>query len=158
MVWDTKTLRLWSPEGGIRDVTSREVAAFAPAWSSDGRSLWFVSGPAGQWDPLQAVAGLGVGDRRISVWDAASGSIRSIPHEPGYVEEGVRPSRDGAQLLVLRRRTAAASDVRSIPDVDLEVWLTGAAGTHGSPLVRFPGAGLNAYGHYSGPTEWAWSE
>ena len=32
MVWDTKTLRLWSPESGTRDITGPDVAAFAPAW------------------------------------------------------------------------------------------------------------------------------
>jgi hypothetical protein len=158
MVWETKTLRLWSPETGIRDLTGPAVAAFAPAWSADGRSLYFVSGPAGQWDPLQAVAGRGVGDRHLNVWDAGSGTIRLLAHEPGYVEEGVRPSRDGAHLLVLRRKTAAATDLRAIPDVDLEVWLTAPDGSGGMRLIRFPALGLNAYGYLSGPSEWAWTE
>ena len=158
MVWDTKTLRLWSPESGTRDITGANVAAFAPAWSADGRSLWFVSGPAGRWEPVEAVAGRGVGDRRVSVWNAATGSIRALAHEAGYVEEGVRPSRDGTRLLVLRRQTALASDIASIPDVHLEVWLTDADGSHGKILVRFPGLGLSAYGYQTGPTEWDWSE
>ncbi|MGH2378374.1 MAG: WD40 repeat domain-containing protein [Candidatus Limnocylindria bacterium] len=158
MVWDTKTLRLWSPESGTRDITGADVAAFAPAWSADGRSLWFVSGPAGRWDPLEAVAGRGVGDRRVGVWDAATGSIRALAHEMGYVEEGVRPSRDGTHLLVLRRQTAVATDVASIPNVDLEVWLIDADGSHGEILARFPGSGLSAYGYQTGPSEWDWSE
>jgi len=158
MVWDSKTLRLWSPENGIRDITAPDVAALAPVWSADGRVLYFVAGPAGQWDPVAAVAGGGVGDRRIYVYDQTAGAIRSLAHEPGYEEEGVRPSRDGSRLLVLRRATAAAADVRSIPNVDLEVWLTDAAGTHGSALVRFSGVGLNAYGYLTGPSEWDWSE
>lgn len=158
MVWDTKTLRLWSPESGTRDITGADVAALAPAWSADGRSLWFVSGPAGKWEPVEAVAGRGVGDRRVSVWDAATGSIRALAHEAGYVEEGVRPSRDGTRLLVLRRQTAVASDIASIPGVHLEVWLTDADGSHGKILVRFPGLGLSAYGYQTGATEWDWSE
>jgi len=158
MVWDTKILRLWSPETGTRDITGADVAAFAPAWSADGRSLWFVSGPAGQWEPVEAVAGRGVGDRRVSVWDAATGSIRALAHEMGYVDEGVRPSRDGTRLLVLRRQTAVASDIASIPNVHLEVWLTDADGSHGEILVRFPGSGLSAYGYQTGPSEWDWSE
>ncbi len=158
MPWDRKTLRLWSPEDGIRTVTGPGVAAFSPAWSQDGRSLFFIAGPDGTWDPLAAAAGRGVGDRRIEVWDAKTGSIRALAHEPGYVEEGVRPSRDGARLLVLRRRIATAADVGSIPRVDLEVWLTDPAGAHGAMLVRFPGAGLNAYGYPMGPTEWEWSK
>lgn len=158
MLWDTKTLRLWSPKSGIRDVTAPDVAAFAPMWSADGRALYFVAGPAGQWDPVSAVAGRGVGDRRIHVFDPVSGAIRTLAHEAGYEEEGVRPSRDGMRLLVLRRATAVATDLRSIPSVDLEVWLTDADGAHGSALVRFPGAGLNAYGHLTGPSEWDWSE
>jgi len=158
MVWDTKTLRLWSPESGTRDITGPDVAAFAPAWSADGRTLWFVSGPAGRWEPVEAVAGRGVGDRRVAVWDAATGSIRASAHETGYVEEGVRPSRDGTPLLVLRRQTAIASNAASFPNVDLEVWLTDADGSHGKLLVRFPGSGLSAYGYQTGPTEWDWSE
>lgn len=158
MVWDAKTLRLWSPENGTRDITGADVAAFAPAWSADGRSLWFVSGPAGRWEPVEAVAGRGVGDRRVSVWDAATGSIRALAHETGYDEEGVRPSRDGTRLLVLRRQTAVARDVASIPNVDLEVWLIDADGSHGKILVRFPGSGLSAYGYQTGPSEWDWSE
>lgn len=158
LVWDTKTLRLWSPERGVRDVTTPGRAAFAPAWSADGRSLYFVSGPAGQWDPVTAVAGAGVGDRRIEVYDISTGAVRALPHEPGREEEGVRPSRDGTRLLVLRRTTGLAPDVRSIPSVDLEVWLTDTSGGHGSLLVRFPGGGLSAYGYLTGPGEWDWSE
>jgi len=158
MVWDTKTLRLWSPEDGIHDVTAPKVAAFAPAWSADGRSLFFAAGPAGQWDPVAAVAGRGVGDRRIDIYDRTSGLIRSLAHEPGHEEEGVRPSRDGTRLLLLRRATASGADLSSIPKVDLEVWLTDANGGHGTVLVRFAGAGLNAYGYPTGPSEWDWSE
>ncbi len=158
MVWDSKALRLWAPETGSRELTGPDLAAFAPVWSADGRALYFVSGPDGQWDPLQAVAGRGVGDRRAIVWDAATGSLRALAHEPGYVEEGVRPSRDGRHLLVLRRRTAVATDIGSIPAVDLEVWLTDAQGANGKPLVRFPASGLNAYGYRTGPSEWDWSE
>jgi dipeptidyl aminopeptidase/acylaminoacyl peptidase len=139
-------------------VTAPNVAAFAPVWSADGRSLYFVAGPAGQWDPVAAVAGRGVGDRRIHVYDRITGAIRSLAHEPGHEEEGVRPSRDGTRLLVLRRATAGAADIRSIPNVDLEVWLTDPSGGHGTVLVRFVGAGLNAYGYPTGPSEWDWSE
>lgn len=158
MVWDTKTLRVWSPEHGVADVTPPGVAAFGPSWSTDGRALYFVSGPAGQWDPLAASGGRSVGDRHINVYEVATGSIRSLPHAPGYVEEGVRPSRDGARLLVLRRRTVVANDIRSIPAVDLDVWLTDENGANGTVLVRFPGYGLSAYGYSSGPSEWTWSE
>jgi len=158
LVWDTKTLRLWSPEQGIRDLTAPDIAAFGPAWSADGRSLYFVSGPAGQWDPLTAVSGQGVGDRRIGVYDTVTGATHALAHEPGYVDEGVRPSRDGTRLLVLRRRTAAATDIRAIPAVDIEVWLTDANGANGTVLVRFPSYGLNAYGYLTGPSEWTWSE
>src|SRR6266511_1055424 len=124
--------------------------------SADGRTLWFVSGPAGRWEPVEAVTGRGVGDRRVTVWDAATGSLRASAHETG--EEGVRPSRDGTRLLVLRRQTAIASNAASFPNVDLEVWLTDADGSHGKLLVRFPGSGLSAYGYQTGPTEWDWSE
>src|SRR5438552_1526208 len=87
-VWEDKRLRLWSPETGIRDLTSEGIASFAPAWSGDGHSLYFASGPAGEYDPLAVFAGQGVGDRRIAVLHIATGARRSLAHEPGYVEEG----------------------------------------------------------------------
>lgn len=158
MVWNAKTLRLWSPESGIRNVTGPETAALAPVWSADGHRLYFVSGPVGQYDPLPFFAGRGVGDRRLSVYDPATGSTRSLPHEPGFAEEGVRPSRDGTRLLVLRRRIVEASDVQSIPDAPLEVWLTDADGARGTALVRIPGSGFGYYGWYPGPSEWDWSQ
>ena len=158
MPWDTKTLRLWSPEQGTREVTPSRVAALGPAWSSDGRFLYFVGGPAGTWDPLKGAAGNGVGDRSIAVYETATGVTRSLANPPGYVVEGVRPSRDGAHLLILRRQTVVAPDVASIPRVDLEIALTDAQGSQVRALVRFPGYGLNAYGYPNGPSEWRWTE
>src|SRR5438270_11497583 len=102
-----KTLRLWAPETGVRDVSPIGTAALAPVWSASGQSLYFVSGPAGEYGPLPFFTGHAIGDRRISVYDLASGTTRTLAHEPGYVEEGVRPSRDGSRLLVLRARHRA---------------------------------------------------
>lgn len=157
-VWQEKTLRLWTPETGSRDVSPIGSAAFAPVWSADGRSLYFSSGPDGQYDPIPYFAGRQVGDRTLNVYDLTSGTIRSLPHEPGYVEEGARPSRDGTRLLVLRRKTIEATDLRSIPDAPLEVWLTNAEGERGSALVRISKAGPGYYGWYPSPSEWDWSE
>ena len=157
-VWMEKTLRLWTPETGTRDVSPIGTAAVAPVWSADGRSLYFVGGPAGQYDPLPFFAGRAIGDRRISVYDLANGTIRSFAHEPGYVEEGARPSRDKSRMLVLRRRTVQAADLVSIPDAPLEVWLTDAEGAHGTALVRVANIGFGYYGWYPGPSEWNWSE
>jgi len=157
-VWQDKTLRLWTPEAGMRDVSPIGSAAFAPVWSADGRSLYFSIGAAGQYDPIPYFAGRQVGDRSVGVFDLARGTIRSLPHEPGYVEEGGRPSRDGTRLLLLRRRTIEATDLHAIPDAPLEVWLTDADGGHGSALVRISRAAPGYYGWYPGPSEWDWSE
>ena len=155
-----KTLRLWAPETGIRDVSPIGTAALAPVWSASGQSLYFVSGPAGEYDPLPFFTGHAIGDRRISVYDLASGTTRTLAHEPGYVEEGVRPSRDGSRLLVLRRRTVEATSVPaiSIRDTPLEVWLTDSQGARGTALVRIANVGFGYYGWYPGPSEWDWSE
>ena len=156
-VWEDKRLRLWSPETGIRDLTSEGIASFAPAWSGDGHSLYFASGPAGEYDPLAVFAGQGVGDRRIAVLHIATGARRSLAHEPGYLEEGARPSHDGTRLLVLRRKTVVSTEVRSIADAPLEVWLTDADGAHGTALVRLTKT-FGYYGWDPGPSEWDWSE
>jgi len=102
-------------------------------------------------------AGRGVGDRRIAVLNVATGALRSLPHEPGYVEEGARPSHDGTRLLVLRRKTVPSTDLHSIADAPIEVWLTDADGAHGTALMRV----TNSFGYYGwdpGPSEWDWSE
>jgi hypothetical protein len=155
-----KTLRLWAPETGLRDVSPSGTAALAPVWSADGQSLYFISSPAGEYDPLPFFTGRLIGDRRISVYDLASGTTRVLAHEPGYVEEGARPSRDGSRLLVLRRRTVEATSVPSISirDAPLEVWLTDGRGTRGTALVRIANVGFGYYGSYPGPSEWDWSE
>jgi WD40 repeat protein len=156
-VWEDKTLEVWSPENGIRVVTPRGISGFAPAWSANGISLYFASGPAGEYEPLSVLAGRGVGDRGITVYDLATGTLRSLAHEPGYVEEGARPSRDGTKLVVLRRQIVVATDTRSLTAPPLEVWLTDPSGSHGVALVRIP----NSFGYYGwdpGPGEWDWSE
>jgi hypothetical protein len=157
MVWDEKALATWSPENGTREVTMSGTVGFAPAWAADGRTLYFSSGLAGQYDPLPVFAGRGPGDRRITVLDLAAGTTRSLAHEPGYVEEAARPSHDGKRLLVLRRKTVEARDIRSIADAPFEMWLTDADGTHGTALVRITKA-FGAYGWLPDPTGWEWSE
>ncbi len=156
-LWDDKSVRLWSPEAGIRDITPSGSVGFAPAWSADGRTLYFAGGPEGRYDPLPVFAGQGAGDHRITVYDVATGRARALAHEPGFVEEGARPSRDGTRLLVLRRRTVEAPDLRSIPDAPFEMWLTEATGAHGTALLRITHA-FGAYGWLPEPTEWQWSE
>jgi len=156
-VWDNKRLKSWSPENGIRDLTPEGIASNAPGWSGDGKSLYFASGPAGDYNPLAVFAGQGVGDRRIAVLNIATGAQRSLAHEPGYVEEGARPSHDGTRLLVLRRKTVVATEVRSIAEAPFEVWLTDADGAHGTALVRIPKS-FGYSGWDPGPTEWNWSE
>ena len=157
MLWDTKALRLWSPEAGIREVTHSGDVGFAPAWSADGRTLYFAGGPEGQYDPLLVFAGRGAGDHRITAYDVATGTARALVQEPGFVEEGARPSRDGTRLLVLRRTTVEAADIRSIPDAPFEMWLTDADGAHGRALLRITHA-FGAYGWLPDPSEWEWSE
>ncbi len=156
-IWDDKRLRSWSPETGTRDLTPEGIASYAPAWSGDGQSLYFASGPAGEYNPLAVFAGQGVGDRRIAVLNIATGAQRSLAHEPGYVEEGARPSHDGTRLLVLRRKTVVATELRSISDAPFEVWLTDADGAHGKALVRIPKS-FGYSGWDPGPSAWDWSE
>ena len=157
MLWDSKALRLWSPEEGLSDVSPSSAAAFAPVWSADGGSLYFASGPAGQYDPLRIWAGRGPGDRSISVYQIASAKAHALAHEPGYAEEGARPSRNGERLLVLRRKTIEATSISAIPHTSLEIWLTDAQGANGTPLLGFPSA-FGAYGWLSDPDDWDWTE
>jgi len=77
------------------------------------------------------------------------------------VREALRGRREVLELWVSERALAAEDWLREAVvrvQVKLERELTDAAGTHGSALVRFSGAGLNAYGYLTGPSEWDWSE
>src|SRR5205807_9242242 len=147
MIRDSTALRLWSPEERLINVSSSLDAAFAPVWSANGGTLYFASGPDGQYDPLRIWAGRGPGDRSISVYQIASGKAHVLAHEPGYAEEGARPTRNGERLLVLRRKTIEATSISAIPHTSLEIWLTDAQGANGTPLLGFPSA-FGAYGWF----------
>src|SRR5207302_9848840 len=75
--WDHKTLRTWRPEVGTRDVTGPAEVGLAPAWDPSGR-LWFVTATAGDYVPATYFAGTGIGDRRIAIFDPASGTRSSF--------------------------------------------------------------------------------
>src|SRR5439155_353416 len=137
--------------GGPERVVYRAPELFYwSGWSPDGRytAVWEVDFYSGSVD---------LDGRPLLVIDAATGALRSLPHEPGYVEEGARPSHDGTRLLVLRRKTVPSTDLHSIADAPIEVWLTDADGAHGTALMRV----TNSFGYYGwdpGPSEWDWSE
>lgn len=123
-----KTLRLWSPESGIRALTTDQEVAVSPSWDPDGRSLYFVRSPRANymWDDY--LAGRASGARHLAVVDTRSGVIRGLPQDPRFAEEAVRASRDGARLLVLRRPLGSSAP--------MELWSLSADGSQGRPLVR----------------------
>lgn len=141
--WLNKMLRVWTPEGGARDISAPADVALAPTWAPDGR-LWFVSGPAGPYDPPTFFAGRGIGDRSIIGLDLATGSRTAFPRVADYADEGVRFSDDGKSLLVLRRKLTVAAT----RDSWVELWSAKPDGTKAQPLVRLSGYG--GFGYYGG--------
>lgn len=153
--WDHKTLRLWTPETGLRDLTGSDEIALAPVWSADGREILFVRGPSGDYVPLQHFSGTGVGARTLVAIDPKTGDRRTLPAAPGQVQEGVLPSRDGSARLEIRRGTVAPTWKPGDPDPAIEIWYVDGAGA--APLVRLTTIGFGYYGAYPALSSFSWS-
>ncbi|HZP95451.1 MAG TPA: hypothetical protein VFC31_03810 [Candidatus Limnocylindria bacterium] len=147
--WRDKTLRVWTPESGSRDLTAPDEG-LAPSWGSDGR-LWFVRGASGRYDVASYFAGRGVGDRSIQSIDPSTGTRGTLRRVPGYADEGV--SQDGRLLLVLRRTL----DAKGGTDVWLELWASRPDGSDAVALLRIrPLTGFGYYGSYPSLSSLRW--
>lgn len=158
MTWDNKTIRLWSPEVGFKDVTGPNEVGLAPAWDVPNQRLYFVRGPIGcerascppgslRYTPQEFFPGRGVGDRHLVYWDLQRQVTTPLPRSSEYAEEGVRVSRDGSQLLVLRRRFVP-SDGRSEIVGHIELWAFRPDLSDGRSLIRTTAQGFGYYGYY----------
>jgi len=127
--WEQRILRSWSPEDGRRDLTGPAEAVIDPVWDPSGRAIYFVSAPADAWDAESYFTGKGIGSRHIVRLELATGKREQIANTPGFIEEGLRVSADGADLLIARRR---------IDTTGIELWLWPAAGGTGVPVLRIP--------------------
>lgn len=144
--WKRKTLRVWTPESGTRDITGPVEVGLVPTWGPDGR-LWFVRGPAGEYDRATYFAGRGIGDRSIVIVDLVSGVRTTLPRQAGYADEGVRVAEDGRTILILRRRLDPT--LKAAPDSWLELWAARSDGSSAKPLLRLDGnGGFGYYGTY----------
>ncbi len=158
--WTNKTLRLWSPEAGARDVTGAGEVGLNPSWSADGSALYFIRAASARYDPLEFFAGKRSGDRRIARLDVATGRTTLLPSAPDVVAEGVRPSRDGTMLLAIARPVTAipSLDALRTTKVPLDLVLIDPRTSRTIPLVRLDDdAGFGYYGSYAGPEAMAWS-
>jgi len=155
-----KTLRLWAPETGIRDVSPIGTAALAPVWSASGQSLYFVSGPAGEYDPLRSSR-----DMRSATAASACTTSQAAPRGRSHMSPGTSKRACGRHVTAPGfscsaggRSKPRACPAISICDTPLEVWLTDSQGARGTALVRIANVGFGYYGWYPGPSEWDWSE
>lgn len=151
--WSGKTLRIWSPERGARDVTGPAEIGLEPVWDATGR-LWFVTARSGQYLPDRYFALEAEGDRSIAVFDPATGSRSPFARVPEHADEGARPSADGAVVLLLRR--AVTRDWRANNEV-MELWIANADGSEQRRLLRLPGSGFGYYGSFPSLTALTWS-
>src|SRR5205823_4541793 len=150
--------------GGPERVLYRAPELFYwSGWSPDGRyiAVWEVDFLSGSVD---------LDGRPLLVIDAATGTRATLGrtllygstawaprHTPAAVAGFGRARRDGTGLMWLRGTPVVSTDVRSIADAPLEVWLTDTDGAHGTALVRIT-RGFGYSGWDPGPTEWNWSE
>jgi len=153
---DDKRLKSWSSENGS-GADPGGIASYAPAWSGDGRSLYFASGRSGDYQPLAVFAGQGIGNRRIAVAECRDGRATFARTRAWLCRGGCASIPRWHTAPVLRRKTVVATEVRSIAEAPFEVWLTDADGAHGTALVRIPKS-FGYSGWDPGPTEWNWSE
>lgn len=153
--WKNKTVRIWAPESGTRDLTSAAEVGLAPAWGGDGR-LWLVDGPAGEYDVATYFAGHGIGDRTIISLDLLTSARTTFPRATGYADEGVRLSDDGTLLLVLRRKLV---DHRAMgaPESWIELWSARPDGSDARALLRVSAySGFGYYGSYGSLAKLTW--
>jgi hypothetical protein len=155
--WVSKALRIWTPEAGIRDVTTRGEVGLAPTWAPDGR-LWFVTGLEGQYDRSAFFSGRGIGDRSIVALDLVTGIRTHFPRAADYADEGVRISDDGRAVLILRRKLAFVPNRSTTePDSWVELWSTQTDGSGARRLVRLPAnAGFGYYGTFGSLAKMDW--
>jgi hypothetical protein len=148
--WRDKTLRVWSPEAGVRDVTKAGEVGLAPSWRADG-TLMFVRAPAGDYVPDDFFAGRGIGSRILVATDLSGGAPRIIARDSAYAEEGAVENATGSALLLVRRRLGTTSG-------HIELWLADARGQPQAALVRLSTEGFGYYGAFTTPRAMAWSE
>lgn len=157
MTWDHKTVRIWSPETGPVDVNASGIG-LNPSWSADGRSLYLITADEHDYDPVPYFAARDSGDRRLSVYDAATRRITTSAGLADRVYEGARGSRDGASVLVIWRAAYAARSLQELPPITMTLGLLDLSTGRVKELVRIAGdVGFGYYGSYEGPEGMAWS-
>ena len=105
-----KRLRVWSAEAGVRDVTDAAGVAVSPSFGVIDRLVYFVL------------------DGHLATFDPDTNAIRRLPGDAAWIEDAVRVSDDGTDLLVLRRRVA---------DGQLELWRMSRDASAMHALVRY---------------------
>ena len=156
--WVGKSLRTWSPESGVRDVSKQGEVGLDPSWSPDGTTLYYVSGPSAQYDPLAFFRGDASGDRRLAIADMRTGQRDLRLLQGDTRTEGVRAARSGPLMLVLVRPVVVFSSPSTAMDaLPLDIAMYDSATQKVTPLVRIPSVGMGFYGGYSGPEQMAWS-
>jgi hypothetical protein len=154
--WKNKTLRVWTPEAGARDITGAGEVGLAPSWGPDGR-LWYVRAPSGDYDVPTYFAGRGIGDRSIEAIDLATGTRTRFPRAAGYADEGARVSDDGRVALVLRRKLDPTG--HGTPVSWIELWAARPDGSEARALVRVSATGgFGYYGMYGSLTRLRWEK
>ena len=156
--WLNKTLRTWSPESGIRDISKQGEVGLNPSWSADGATLYYMSGPSVPYDPLAFFRGDASGDRRLAIADLRTGQCDVRLLQGITRTEGARAARSGPLMLVLLRRVVVfSSPSTSMDAVPLDIATYDTVTQMVTPLVRIPSVGMGFYGGYSGPEQMAWS-
>jgi len=105
-----KRLRLWSAEGGVRDVTDATGVAVSPSFGVVDGLVYLVL------------------DGHLATFDPGSSAIRRLASDATWAEDAVRVADDGMDLLVLRRRVA---------DGQLELWRMSRDASVAHELVRY---------------------
>jgi hypothetical protein len=152
--WLNKTLRVWSPEDGVHDITRSTEVGLNPSWSPDGRTLYFVRAEAGAYDALEFFAAKASGDRRIAAYDVRSGNTMVFGTQAADVSEGVRAARSGSLMLRVARPIAASPRGADAVSLDLTTFDTS---TQQIKRLIVIGDNLGFYGKYDGPEGMAWA-